>query len=190
MEQVTPLIQNIQPITGRFIADDETVHNIINPASGAVKAIQREYFTVLNAASWTYSMAYAIGAGQSVKLLGKTNGTSIHFDAFSITSDAAPVTITLYEFPTVTAEGTPASGKNRNRESDVDATFELFTAPTVSANGEQLFIRNILGTHTTVGSDSFSDIWILKKNSYYLLTISNGSNQTANLITGFNWIEC
>jgi len=50
-------------------------------------------------------------------------------------------------------------------------------------------IRKILGTHNTTGSEEMGSLWILKKNTYYAFKITNGSNQVARLVSGFNWME-
>lgn len=191
MENRVPPIQNIMPNTGRFIAEGDTIHNVIEPSANAVRTIDKSCFVVINGQSFTYSSAFSLpSSGGTARLLGKTNGAEVRFDSFALSADAAPVTIRFYEFPTVTAEGTAAIGYNRNRIVGTASQLQIFPAPTISANGDLLFTRKILGTHQTTGSDELSSMWILQPNSYYMFEIVNGSNQVSNLVAGFNWMEC
>jgi hypothetical protein len=189
MEQVTPRIENITPNTGRMLCDDERICNVVNSDLCAVKVADCCTASVSSGKAWTYSSDFTISAGATIYLLGKAGDVEVHFDKYYISADGAPITVQFFEAPTVTAEGTLAASYARNRIIGETASLELHTTPTITADGTRLFIRKILGTHNTTGSEEMASLWILKKNTYYAFKITNGSNQAARLVSGFNWME-
>jgi len=189
MQTTTPKLNNMAPLTGRMVNEEDEIHNIVD-AFGSLKVVGRENSAVHESLSFTYSgSATAIPSLGSVRFLGRTGDITSHLWSFSVKVDQAPMTIEFFEAPTVTADGTAQTPRNRNRQSDIVPLMQVFANPTVSADGTLLLADKIFGDQKTVTSETLEGEWLLKKNTDYIFKITNNSNQTANLSAGFNWLE-
>lgn len=90
----------------------------------------------------------------------------------------------LYESPTITANGTEVTPRNRNRESSVTSTVTVYSGPSVSAVGTLLFTGLFpggVGNKTVGGSSSERNEWILASNTTYLGRITNKAGDTKDI---------
>lgn len=188
MEATTPKINNMTPVTGRMVNEQDEVVNVVDNF-GSLKTIGIENSAVHAGISFTYAGAAQIAALGHAYFHGKTGNIVSHLMGFFVKTDAAPVTVEFFEAPTITNDGTPQTPIARNRIASNECLMQVFAAPTVTADGTQLLIGKILGDKQTVSSSNLDGEWILKKNTSYIFKITNTTNQTINVGAGFNWIE-
>jgi len=131
---------------------------------------------------------FDITAGATLRLGLSTNGTTIEFQFYDITSSLHPVKATLIEAPTVTKTSSPIVGHNLNRlESDSHTvTFWSTTAHT----GGTPIASELVGTGEKAGGlASATRIHVLKPNTDYLMTFQNVGNQTTTTHLNLGWSE-
>lgn len=112
-----------------------------------------------------------------------------------VISSAPGVTVTIFEAPTVTANGSAVNPRNSNRNfNDNSATLQVFKSPSVNANGTQLETEEI-GSGTASGkfngatsNDRNEAEIVLKKNTAYLISIVTLSANT-DITTKLFWYE-
>ena len=188
MQTTTPKLNNMTPVTGRMVNEENEIVNVVDNF-GSLKTIDVLNSTVHAGIAFTYSGAASIPAAGHAYFHGKTGDITSHLMGFFVKADSAPVTVQFFEAPTITADGTPQSPIQRNRQTANVALMQVFAAPTVTADGTQLFVDKLLGNQQTVSSSNLDGEWLLKKNTSYTFKITNNSNQTANIGAGFSWIE-
>lgn len=105
---------------------------------------------------------------------------------FGLDSDAK-ASIALYEAPTTSANGTPLTAYNNNRNSATAATLQVFRAPTVSAAGTQIDIHMVGSSGKSGGTKRDTDEWVLKVNTKYLLRIHSFS--ALQMVFHLDWYE-
>jgi hypothetical protein len=188
MQTTTPKSNNVAPITGRMVNEENEIVNVVDNF-GSLKTIDVLNSTVHAGISFTYSGVASIPSAGHAYFHGKTGDITSHLMGFFVKADSAPITVEFFEAPTITANGTPQNAVARNRQSSTPPLMQVFANPTVTADGELLLIGKLLGNQHTVSSSNLEGEWILKKNTSYTFKITNNSNQTANIGAGFNWIE-
>ncbi|MDP2755400.1 MAG: hypothetical protein Q8P40_13565 [Nitrospirota bacterium] len=132
------------------------------------------------------------GATKQYLIIAPDTATRIHL-IYSV--EATPgITITFYEAPTKTANGTALAINNRNRNSANTATAAVYKDPTITANGTLLRINEV-GSGAAGGkaggisaSDRDEREWILKQNTAYLLNIVTLAAST-DIATALQWYE-
>jgi len=84
----------------------------------------------------------------------------------------AQTTVSLYETPTTTANGTLQTTYNRNRnQSAIAAGMTIYLAPTVTATGTLLSAHTVGDATAGTSSELHFDEWILSSNKVYLIGI-------------------
>lgn len=188
MDATTPKINNIAPVTGRVITENDTLVSVID-VFGNVKVIDVANSSVHDGTAYTYTGTAQVQASSSVYFMGKSGGVTAHLMGFFVKSDASPVKVEFFESPTTTADGTAQSAVARNRQSTATATMQVFVNPTVTASGTLLMTDRVLGDKQTVSDNHLDGEWLLKKNTSYLFRLTNETNQAVNIVAGFNWVE-
>lgn len=188
MQTTTPKINNMTPVTGRMVNEQDEVVNVVDNF-GSLKTIGIENSAVHAGIAFTYAAAAQITAAGHAYFHGKTGNIVSHLMSFFVKADAAPVTVEFFEAPTISNDGTPVAAIARNRILNPTPLMQVFAAPTVTADGTQLLIGKILGDKQTVSSANLDGEWLLKPNTSYIFKVTNNTNQTINVGAGFNWIE-
>lgn len=188
MDAITPKINNVTPKTGRFMTESDKIVNVVDEY-GNIKVIDVANSSVHDGKAYTYTATSSITATSSVYFMGKTGAVTSHLMGFFVKSDASPIKVEFFESPTTTADGTAQQAVARNRQSTATATMQVFAGPTVTASGTLLMADRILGDKQTVSDEHLDGEWLLKKNTSYIFKITNETNQTVNIVAGFNWIE-
>jgi hypothetical protein len=95
----------------------------------------------------------------------------------------------LFEAPTVSANGTIKAIYNRNRTSPNISQVDGYTTPTISGNGTQITQQH-WGAGRGTGS-IFQSIneWILAPDTYYLIRVTNQTNQPNQVSITLEWLE-
>ena len=145
---------------------------------------------------WDLSAKMSIGTGATALLLGKVGQYGVHFQHFSVQSTDGPIDIELFEAPTTTADGTLQTIRNRNREfADDSATFGVYLTPTVTVDGDRLFITGVLADAalifgaSTTAEQTQKEEWVLEPSTNYLIKLTNNGSGTAVIYTNFMWYE-
>lgn len=189
MDATTPKINNVTPNSGRLISDSDKIVNVVDEY-GNIKVIDVANSSVHDGKAYTYTATSSISATSSVYFMGRTGAVTSHLMGFFVKSDASPLKVEFFESPTTTADGTPQLVVARNRQSTGTATtMQVFAGPTVTESGTPLMIDRVLGDKQTVSDEHLDGEWLLKKNTSYIFKITNETNQTVNIVAGFNWIE-
>lgn len=188
MDATTPKINNMAPVTGRVMIEDDTIVNVID-VFGNVKTIDIANSSVHAGTAYTYTGTAQVSSAASVYFMGKSGVVTAHLMGFFVKSDASPVKVEFFESPATTSDGTPQSAVARNRQSTATATMQVFVNPTVTASGTLLMIDRVLGDKQTVSDEHLDGEWLLKKNTSYIFKLTNETNQAINVVAGFNWVE-
>lgn len=166
----------------------DTITNATD-VSKAIIVIELEHSKIHQGKGWEVSIeAGSIGAGASFNVLYKINEGRPHLRNYSVAVSDGPVTVRLFEEPTVTANGTEVTPRNRNRaESDINGV-QVFTGPTLTADGTRLETTFLPALGNKVGGNvnSAYEEWILN-DEYYLLRITNGSNSSITAVINAFW---
>ena len=97
---------------------------------------------------------------------------------------AGPITVTLYEAPTTTADGDPGAMRNRNRNyPDTSPPFLVFENPTVTAIGTEVQAILLTGSIQAGRGDAQDLEWVLKPNTDYLIRLPNNSGGAIDAFT-------
>jgi hypothetical protein len=124
--------------------------------------------------------ALANGASHD-HLLRVPAGVYPHFNRLMFSVSAGDCDAYLYEGATVSADGTPETVYNTNRNSTNAAETLLFTDPTVTDPGTEIHHVWMPPTGAGVGSStglskvSFDEEWLLKPSTDYLIRLTNNS---------------
>lgn len=183
--------------SGRVIAESGEVVNfataLLNATdiSNAIITITLEHSKIHQGEGWEVSIETgSIASGASYYVLFKTSeGYRPHLRSYEVTATDSPTTIRLFEGATVSADGTAASARNRNRnESDVNGV-SVFVQPTVTDEGTRLETDFIPTAGNKAGGNagSFYEEFVLRPSTNYLIKITNGSNNTVNAFFNAFW---
>lgn len=148
---------------------------------------------------WVFNADFAgsVSSGSTYTMLQKTGARYAVVSQEEYAVNAAPVTITMYESPTVTANGTVIPTYNMNRNSANVATTALYDSPTVTANGTQVMMVKSLATSgggpanqgTPLNMPAIKQLRILKPHTLYLIAIVNNSSSTLDFVRNAVWYE-
>lgn len=119
-------------------------------------------------------------SGDSELLLSVPASTYPHLRRIAISVTDTPVTLTVFEGTTTSDDGTAITTFNRNRNSSRTADATLYHTPTVSSAGTAIATRYFpdAGGFFTSGpsqGDGFSEEFVLKPSTKYLIRLNNGS---------------
>jgi len=119
-----------------------------------------------------------------------------HIQTMLLNFGKGDVDFVAYEGATITVDGTPLPVFNANRNSTKTPLLELFAAPTVGANGTEIFRLWTPPTATGVGQSANGiagvgqgSEWILKPSTDYLVIMTNNSGATIDFSYEFSWYE-
>jgi len=151
----------------------------IDPATGFLVTSDHNLNAIHAGKHFTYSAVdTAVSGAGTVEMLLRvpvtTPETEAHVHFFgAVSSDMIGY---LFEDPTTSADGTPATPKNRHRASVLTPNMLLFTGPTVTADGTQLTSIYLPGGKDSGGQgESFAE-WVLDAGDY-LIRVENISGQ-------------
>jgi hypothetical protein len=130
----------------------------------------------------------------TLKLLGITGDKQVHFDEFFGKFSQGAVRISLYEAPTITANGTPILPVCSNFEIDNTAELAVHSNPTTTANGTfkaKVYLPRTGGGANVSGAEGgIAGGRVLKRNTAYLFLIENLDANVDNVYgINFTWHE-
>lgn len=161
----------------------------------AVKVESNDTALIHQGKGFAHYNLHSVANGASIDHLWITpSDREIHLREWSVKSSVGPVTVNAYEDTTVSANGTVESTGCLNRILNTTPKLKLYHTPTVTGVGNVL-LTDFIGTsgggaHVTLGSPASSPLeWVLKKNSKYMLRVTNNSGSTADVVILFYWYE-
>ena len=166
----------------------------VDPLYHSLSMLDQEHAMIHQSRGFTAAARTTIANGGGVvDFLGIVPpGVFPHFRHITVALDGGPFDIDFYEAPTVSANGTPVSAYNNNRNSIVGSQLLVFSAPTILTVGTLLEPILIPGTKQSgsLGSDA-SNEWILKQDTLYLIRITNNtaSGGTSRAAINMFWYE-
>lgn len=128
-------------------------------------------------------------------LMSVPAGSYPHMTTFEFQLSAGEVDIKTYEGVTTSADGTPVTQWNRNRNSSNTPDLLMFSAPTVTDLGTEFHDRYVPPTAGGVGAragtlaPNFGEEWILKPETKYLVRLTNNSGAAITLTGEALWYE-
>jgi len=106
--------------------------------------------------------------------------TAKQYHAKIMIDSESELLITMFEAATLSANGTAITIFNRNRNYQLTDFLGLYRAPTITANGTQVYQRRIGSGRSFGGAYGRENEWILKDNTIYLVKL-------VNQVTTANW---
>lgn len=160
----------------------------IDDVSGNVPVIDTDHYQLHQGRAYNFSELVNIGNGSNQDYYFTLTGGA-HLRFWTIFANTGPITITLYENPTVSADGTEQTAPNMSRYSTNTTTVTLYKGPTVTGVGTYLESDTLFAAKKD-GAGSTTDNpleWILKHSNTYLLRINNGSGGATDVHVKIQW---
>jgi len=138
----------------------------------------------------------SLGIGATYNMLiSVPAGCYPHFQDIIFNIGDSPGDIFVFEGTTTSADGTPVTAFNRNRNSANTPSLQVFHTPTITGDGSQIHDRYIvdnggLGSNQIgVYRSAQGEEWVLKPDTKYLVRYVNNSGNA--IILGFEgaWYE-
>lgn len=134
-----------------------------------------------------------LSGSQILYLVGKTNGSSVHFNFEQYSSTLGGIEIRLLEGVTATG-GSPMTPICRNRANQKTSTFTITQGATVTDTGTELALVGLPesgGPASSRGPQGGSDMleWILASDTYYALEVKNINITSKILYANLSWYE-
>lgn len=134
------------------------------------------------------SQKIALSGLQTLYLVGKTNGSTVHFNFEQYAATAGGIEIRLLEGVTATG-GTTVTPICRNRANPKVSSFTVTAGATVSDTGTQLHIQALTADKQT-SDDTADDVeWILAGDTFYALELKNLTNDAKTVYANLSWYE-
>lgn len=143
-----------------------------------------------HAGSHFFAKNYLILNGsQVVYFLIVTPDSTKYAHLVSIFSSEVESEVLVYEDSTTSANGTPIPSFNRNRNSPITCDISLYSNPTITTNGNALW-RTIIGSGKQDGGLSRGESeFILKRNTKYLVRVTNNTVSDGWFDYSIDWYE-
>jgi len=128
-------------------------------------------------------------SGTSILAITTPNTTKeLHFrPAVDMQGEAS---VMLYENPTSITGGTALTPRNGNRNSASTSVATVVTDPTADLTGAITLGNQVLGSGKSTGGSSGSTYeWILKKNTIYVLIVTNQTTSANEVNIRCSWYE-
>lgn len=109
---------------------------------------------------------------------------------YNLVTDLQPVRFKAIEAPTVTDGTVAVPAFNVNRQSALTSTVLLYSNPTSISGGTTLVDWVVpSGENKQGGSVASTDIWTLKQDTSYVMSVNNTGNNTTNATFSLTWLE-
>lgn len=184
-------INNREARSGRLQRED---NRFVNMAGKSGLRTEDELSTFIHEGfAWSVDADGPLLAAGSLRLLGVTGDKEVHFLGIDGLWSSGGIRYTLYEAPTVTANGAALVPYALNRPLADTSTMAVYSGTTVTDNGTKIggaFLPATgVGVNTLSVSGGIAGGRVLKKNTEYLIVIVNESATTATYGINFTWGE-
>ena len=128
----------------------------------------------------------------TLKLLGRSRDIRTCLTNYFIRSSQGPISVKLYEAPTVTDVGTLLSPTNRNRNSSKSSDTLAYAGATTT--GGTLIYQSVVheiggGAHVQGGDAEMPSLFVLKDNTDYVFEVYNAAGTTTSVSFSILWCE-
>lgn len=180
----------------RSVADGEG--DKFDPFSRAVTVIQEQHRMGHEGMMYHSSgkVAGMIDANVDEFLLVTPAGSFPHMQGLTFTFGRGDIDILIYEGATASADGTPQTLHNTNRNSPNTPVITWGVAPTLSDDGTLIHTAWAAPTATGTGQSATGitginngEEWILKPSTKYLVRVTNNSGSTIDYRWELLWYE-
>lgn len=157
--------------------------------SGAIIQVNLEHSKIHQGKGWNVNIEIAsIASLASHYILFRVVTGNPHLRAYGVTVSDSPVTIRLYDGPTVTTLGTESPPRNRKRSASDNNGVLVYSGSTISNDGTLLETDYLPtgGNKSGGNAASFYEEWILEPGDY-ALKITNGSNNSIEAYAHAFW---
>ena len=157
-------------------------------ASGALISMNLEHSKIHQGYGWNISIeSSSIASAESYYILFRVVSGVAHLRSYDVSVSEGPAIVRLFESPTITAVGTAVNIRNRNRAASDENGVDVYTEPTVTADGTRLetdFIPSD-GNKSGGSAGSFYEEWVLNQTDYILKITNNNNNAITAVINAF-----
>jgi len=180
------------PQTGRFIDESGSVYNVIGKY-GNLKTETTLETAVYEGKAFGVSSYGSINAGQSLTMIGNTDGKYIHFNGLLISFSSGGVLLEFLENPTVVSQGSLQIISNRNRSLNISASMSVYFGGSITG-GTLIFtdkppIIPGVGQRVSSANSGIDAGWILKPSTIYAIKLTNTTSETVAFSASFGWTE-
>lgn len=171
--------------------DGDIVPLKFDHATSVLATVDHEHQKIHEGAAFTASFKADVAGGGVMDILIVTPNTTkyAHF-TYEIECELE-TDILFYEAPTATAAANPIVAYNRDRNSATAATVVITHTPTSITEGTTIIRSSHVGSGKSYGGgERATHEFILKKNTKYLLRLTNAvSNATNQIAVKLDWYE-
>ena len=181
--------------SGRFVRENAELVNLADimgnavDVSGALISMNLEHSKIHQGYGWNISIeSPSIAAAASYYILFRVVSGVAHLRSYDVSVSEGPAIVRLFESPTITAVGTAVNIRNRNRAASDENGVDVYTEPTVTADGTRLetdFIPSD-GNKSGGSAGSFYEEWVLNQTDY-ILKITNNNNIAITAVINAFW---
>jgi hypothetical protein len=186
------------PLSGRFIKENGDATNIANVLgdavdfTGTIGVIGEIHALGHKGIVFRLTSKMVIPASSTVFMVGETDGSTIHWNEFSITANEGGIEVFFLE-DVIATGGTALIPVCMNRKFPKVSTFTITAGATVTNEGNTL---ELIGLPTQATPQTRTPLsggddteWILKGASKYALKMVNLDAREKTLYGSFTWYE-
>lgn len=186
-------ISEFQPSSGRYLDENSEERNIIDTTTGAPKIITSDHSKIHEGEGFSISgiftgVANAAVVNYAFKTPTVASGKYIHWKYRDLQATSSKVRVDFYEAPTnAPINGTNLAAYNRNR---ISATVTAMQAIKTGMDLDLTGATMLNSAQFLSGEARSLDIeYVLKQNTWYILTITNGTGGAADINFFEFWYE-
>ena len=167
-----------------------TVLGPVDAVTGAIEVISYEHHEIHSGSHYFVKTVIELsGAGDIEYFMFRTPDTSKRVHAQARIGGNAEFDIEIFEDPTTTADGTPVTTINNERDSANTSELLAFGAPTVTADGDRIWYGRIgTGRDATVSAATGYEI-LAATDTDYLFKVTKAASGDGYVDVDFSWYE-
>lgn len=119
----------------------------------------------------------------SMEVLFKANASLSAHSIINVNTDG-DAEVQIFETPTISADGTPLTPRNKNRYASDTVGYTVFHTPTTSVDGTELINQFVAGGSGGIkvgAATEERDEWVFKEGLNYLIRVTNVSGVPAKI---------
>ena len=182
-------VNNYNDTNNNTTTNNETTSIPTDSISGNVAVIDTDHYQLHQGRTFHFSeLISSLGNGSNQDYyIVSPSGAHLRF--WTIHANTGPITITLYENPTISDNGSAQTVQNMSRFSSNTTGLILYKSPTVSNVGTRLEFDILFPSKKDAAgaTDDNPLEWILKTTNTYLIRVNNGSGGATDVHFKIQW---
>ena len=165
-----------------------------NDKLGLLGTVSELNNAIHNGKAYSFDVDGTLALTSSISLMGRVQDKEVHFHALTGEFQKGNIRITLYESPTLTADGTLlTTHRNMNRNYSDNSDMLLYDTPVFTSEGT--FVASTFSPLTGSGNNinsaqsAIAGGRVLKKNTDYLIVIENLDGTECTFGIHYIWSE-